>query len=243
MFDILVFITATIHCGKTPAVKRSDPEVRKLDYLRGLNSWLKRDLKADIIFCENSGADLSDFQAAVRSAGMDESVHFLSFSGNSGAERFGKGYGEIEMLKYAFETLPQLSRYHYIVKASGRYFYRNPIEIVQSISNATADLLCDIHHDLGYGDTHTVAFRPEIALRHLLPYQDELDENNGMIIEHLMARCVHRALLAGSSWKPLPCSPRCDGISGSWNTSEAYSLIRGLKQDIKRRMAIWIYRY
>ena len=58
---------------------------------------------------------------------MSNSVRFLSFTGNSGAERFGKGYGEIEMLKYAFENLPELSRYRYIVKVSGRYVYRNPI--------------------------------------------------------------------------------------------------------------------
>lgn len=243
MFDILVFITATIHCGNTPVVKRSDPDVRKLDYFRGLNSWLNRDVKADIVFCENSGADLSEFRGAAQSAGMSNSVRFLSFSGNSGAERFGKGYGEIDMLKYAFANLPELSRYRYVVKVSGRYFYRNPSEIVQRVSESTADVLCDVHHYLQYGDTHTVALKPEIAVKHLLPYQEELDENLGVIVEHLMARCVHRTLLAGGSWRPLPCTPRCDGVSGSWNTSERYTFIRGLKQDIKRRLASWIYRF
>src|SRR5208282_958656 len=116
MFDILVFITATIHCGNTPVVKRSNPDVRKLDYLRGLNSWLNRDVKADLVFCENSSADLAEFRDAAQHAGMSNCVRFLSFSGNSGAERYGKGYGEIEMLRHAFETLPELSRYRYIVK-------------------------------------------------------------------------------------------------------------------------------
>ena len=60
--------------------------------------------KADLVFCENSGADLSEFRDAAQRAGMSNSVRFLSFTGNSGAERFGKGHGEIEMLKYAFEN-------------------------------------------------------------------------------------------------------------------------------------------
>ncbi len=243
MFDIVVFITATIHCGNTPEVKRSNPEVRRLDYLRCLKSWLNRDIKADIVFCENSGASLSEFHVAAQAAGMSDSVRFVSFSGNSGAEQFGKGYGEIDMLKHAFDTLPNLSRYRYIVKVSGRYVYRNPAEIVTSISDSTAELLCDIHHYLTYGDTRTVAFKPEIALRHLLPYQDELNENQGVVIEHLMARCIHRTLLSGGKWAPLPCTPVCDGMSGSWDLPEVFSLKYLVKQSIKRRVAAWIYRY
>lgn len=224
-------------------MKRSNPEVRKLDYLRGLNSWLNRDLKADVAFCENSGADLSEFRGAAQAAGMSNSVRFLSFAGNSGAEQFGKGYGEIEMLKYAFETLPDLSQYRYIVKVSGRYVYRNPTEIIRRISDSTAELLCDIHHCLTYGDTRTVAFKPEVALQHLIPYQDELDENRGIVIEHLMARCIHRALLSGMKWAPLPCTPVCDGVSGSWDLPQVFSLRYLVKQSIKRRIAAWIYRY
>jgi hypothetical protein len=108
MSDILVFITATINCGNTPLVKRSDPGVRTQDYLRGFRSWLTPECKADIVFCENSGADLTDFRNAAARFGRADYVCFLSFSGNGGAERFGKGYGEIEIL---VECLGRLRRY------------------------------------------------------------------------------------------------------------------------------------
>ena len=110
-------------------------------------------------------------------------------------------------------------------------------EIIRRISDSTAELLCDVHHYLTYGDTRTVAFRPEIALRHLLPYQDELDENRGVIIEHLMAQCIHRTLLSGGKWAPLPCTPVCDGMSGSWDLPQVFSLRYLVKQSIKRRVA------
>ena len=75
-------------------------------------------------------------------------------------------------------------------------------EIIRRISDSTAELLCDVHHYLTYGDTRTVAFSLRSRCEHLLPYQDELDENRGVIIEHLMAQCIHRTLLAGGRWGP-----------------------------------------
>jgi hypothetical protein len=242
MNDILVFITATINSGKTQCVKRSNPDIRRKDYLRGLRSWLTSGCKADILFCENSGADISDFREAASHSPFSGSVRCLSFSGNSGAEKFGKGYGEIEMLKYAFVACPDLSQYRYIVKASGRYEYFNAGDVINKISASTADLICDIHANLTYGDTRTAAFTPEIALKYIIPFQEELDENRGIIIEHLMARCLHRTIISGGSWAPLPCTPYCDGISGSWNTPQRSTALYRLKQDIKRRIAKWIYR-
>jgi hypothetical protein len=244
MADILVFITATIHCGETPLVKRCDPIQREQDYLRAFRHWLSLKCNADILFCENSGADLSAFHtAAATDAPTGGSVRFVSFVGNDGAQRYGKGYGEIEMLRYAFKTFPELRDYQYIMKVSGRYVVRNGSEIICRIRRMATDLICDIHWNLTYGDVRTVAFKPHIALSHLIPFQEEIDDTRGVFIEHLMARCVHRTMAAGGSWAPLPCTPYCDGVSGSWNTSEHDSLSRRVKQDIKRRVAAWVYRY
>lgn len=241
MSDICIFITATIHAGQTPHVKRQDPEQRRQDYLRGFGSWLSANCDADILFCENSNADLSSFHEALARF-RNKSVRILSFSGNVGAQQKGKGYGELEMLRYAFDNVPELKEYRYIIKYSGRYQIKNGAEVVNKIRGMQADLICDIHANLTYGDIRTAAFKPQILLDHMMPYQEELDENGGIIIEHLMAKCVHRTLLAGGSWAPLPCTPYCDGISGSWNTLQRDTLLYRTKQDIKRRLAKWIYR-
>lgn len=244
MADILVFITATIHCGETPLVKRCDPDQREQDYLRVFRHWLSLDCDADILFCENSNADLSAFHAvAATDAGTERRVRFVSFAGNLGAQKYGKGYGEMEMLRYAFNTFPELKNYRYIVKVSGRYVVKNGSNVVSRIRRMTADLICDIHWHLTYGDVRTVAFKPQIALTHLIPFQEEIDDTRGVFLEHVMARCVHRTLAAGGSWAPLPCTPYCDGISGTWNTSEHDRLSWRVKQDIKRRVAAWVYRY
>lgn len=243
MSDVLIFITATINCGNTPHVKRRDPEQRKQDYLQAFRAWLSLNRKADILFCENSNADLSSFREAVRTQKSDNSVRIVTFPGNVGAQQKGKGHGEIEMLRYSFDTIPELKDYRYIIKVSGRYLVKNGTELTNRIRQMTADLICDIHANLTYGDTRTVAFKPQIALAHLIHYQEELDEDNGVIMEHLMARCLHRTLMAGGSWAPLPCTPYCDGISGSWNVPQRDTLLYRVKQDIKRKIAKWIYRY
>lgn len=243
MSDVLIFITATINCGQTPNVKRSNPQERAQDYLKVLQAWISEECQADIVFCENSNADLTEFQKVAEQHEARGAVRLLSFAGNAGAQEKGKGYGEIEMLRYAFETLPDLKNYRYIVKVSGRYVLKNGAEFVGRIREMSADLICDIHANLTYGDTRTVVFKPHTALDHLLPYQDELDESRGVIIEHLMAKSLHRTLLAGGKWAPLPCTPLCDGISGSWNTPQRATMFYRLKQGIKRKLARWIYQY
>ncbi len=243
MSDILVFITATIHCGSTPHVKRQDPNDRRLDYLTAFRHWMNQQCDADFLFCENSSADLSAFVEVAETHGQGKSVRFVSFSGNQGAQEYGKGYGEIEMLRYAFATIPETLTYRYIIKVTGRYQVDNGSQIVTLISQQHADLICDIHANLSWGDTGVVAFTPLTALNHLIPYQNHLDETRGVIIEHVMAQCLHRTLLAKGTWVPLPCSPLCRGFSGSWNTAKTSSITYRIKQDIKRRIAKWIYLY
>jgi hypothetical protein len=243
MSDVLVFITATINCGQTPDVKRTDPEERQQDYLTAFRAWMSLNCDADIVFCENSQADLAPFREEADKHTGDCTIRLLSFAGNDGAQQKGKGYGEIEMLRYAFNTLPDLQNYRYIIKVSGRYRISNGPQLIEQIRKMSADLICDVHAYLTYGDTRTVAFTPHIALTHLLPYRDEIDDTRGVIIEHLMAKCLHRTLLAGGSWAPLPCTPLCDGISGSWNTPQRDTLAYRVKQNVKRKLARWIYRY
>jgi hypothetical protein len=243
MSDVLVFITATFDAGSTPDVKRRDPEERKQDYLEAFRTWISLNCNADFVFCENSNADLSSFREAAEKHRNDTTVRLISFAGNAGAQNKGKGYGEIEMLRYAFEALPELKDYRYIVKVSGRYRVTNGANVIDQIGLMSADLLCDIHANLTYGDTRTVAFTPHVALTYLIPYQEEIDDTRGMIIEHLMAKCLHRTLLSGGSWAPLPCTPICEGISGSWNTPQHSTLLYRIKQDVKRKLARWIYRY
>lgn len=243
MSDILIFITATIHCGDTPHVKRTDPEQRTQDYLTAFRKWLSLEADADIVFCENSNADLARFrEVALQHKGRNK-VRILTFAGNVGAQLKGKGYGEIEMLQHALNTVPGMKDYRYIVKVSGRYVEFNGEKLVRLIAGMSSDLICDIHSNLTYGDTRTVAFTPKVLLEHLIPYQEELDENRGIIIEHLMAKCLHRTLIAGGTWSPLPCTPYSDGISGSWNIPQRASLLYRFKQDVKRAIAKWIYRY
>ena len=243
MSDILIFITATIHSGQTINVKRSNPDQRSQDYDEGLASWMDLNCDADILFCENSNADLTSHRAVAEKHPAGKRVRFLSFDGNEGAQKWGKGYGEIEMLDHAFRIMPEILGYRYIVKVSGRYRTSNGAELIERIAQMKEDLICDMHANLTYGDTKTMAFAPQAIQKHLIPYRDEHDEANGVYIEHLMARCVHRTLLAGGTWAPLPCTPYSMGISGTWNTPERNTLLWRLKQDIKRRIARWIYRY
>lgn len=250
MSDILILITATIDPGSTPLVARNNPTQRRREYFESFRLWLESRCKADILLCENSGADLSEFRQLASDYRQDDSVRILSFFGNSGAEKFGRGYGEMEILKHVFSVVPELSRYRYILKVSGRYQYRKIPELVKGISESTAAVICDLHYCLEYADTTTAAFKPEIALKYLFPYQSEIDDQQCKFIEFVMARCVHRALLDGYSWSPLPSTPIAEGIPSNSNYLEKllpwqHARIKWQRVQINmiRRVARWIYRH
>lgn len=243
MSDVLVFLTATFDCGQTPYVKRCDPLERKEDYLQAFRAWLSLDCDADFLLCENSNADLASFREVAMNRPCDAKVRLLSFPGNAGAQDRGKGYGEIEILRYAFDTLPELKDYRYIVKVTGRYRVMNGVMLIDRIRRMSADIICDVHRNLTHADTTLFAFRPSVALDYLLPYQEEIDDHHGAYVEHLTARCVHRTLLANGSWAPLPCTPHFVGVSGTSNTVQHNTLRRHIKQGIKRKIGRWIYYY
>ncbi|PSB59235.1 hypothetical protein C7B77_01670 [Chamaesiphon polymorphus CCALA 037] len=122
-------MTASINPGKTRDVAIKDPQERLFEYIASLVAWLELTKIKKIVFCENTNCQY-DFSRIIEFASnQGKTLEVLIFSGNAKAQKYGKGYGEGEIIKYALRHSKYLSNTTNFYKITGRLFVKNFDEI------------------------------------------------------------------------------------------------------------------
>ena len=127
-------MTATFRAPETPYLIIRDERTRIQQYMCALVSWSRARRVQRIILAENSNTQF-DFSRIVRyleAAGKE--VELLVFDGNKESPRFGKGFGEGEILEYVYTHSRLLRLTDTFYKVTGRLFVRN----FDLVSDATA---------------------------------------------------------------------------------------------------------
>jgi hypothetical protein len=134
MNDETLVMTATFRPADTPALVVRDEDVRILQYVCALVSWARPAHVRRIVFGENSNTrfDFSKIVEYVESAGKQ--IEVIVFDGNKQSARYGKGYGEGEILEYVARHSRLLNDHPDFYKVTGRLFVSN----FDLISAATA---------------------------------------------------------------------------------------------------------
>lgn len=140
----VVLLTATINPpSEAHKLARRDPALRRQDYLTAWRHYL-HSLKshARLVFIENSGADLTEFQDLAASASCTgTSAEVISLDVNSFPPEWGRAYGEFLLLHHARPRI-DISDDAKIWKVTGRIVISNMRAIIHS-SPADFDLYCD----------------------------------------------------------------------------------------------------
>lgn len=130
---ITLLLTATIDPGATLSVTRRDPQIRLNDYVSALEAWLSCAVTRRVVFCENSGFDLSplgDLAARYR----DRTVELISFHGNDAGPLRGKGYSEFRLIEHAMHASTLLGGSDIVFKCTGRLTARNAVPLLKAIA-------------------------------------------------------------------------------------------------------------
>jgi hypothetical protein len=131
--DETLVMTATFRAEATPILVVRDERERTLQYLSALVAWARTTRVRRIVFAENSSTQF-DFSQVVRlleEAGKE--VEVMVFDGNRETPRFGKGYGEGEILEHVYNRSRLLAATPVFYKVTGRLFVRN----FDAVSEAT----------------------------------------------------------------------------------------------------------
>lgn len=236
-----LLLTATIDPGSTKLVARNDPVLRFGDYKRALLSW-RAQSHVPIVFCENSGYDLTILRALV-----DErpgcAVEFLSFDKNHHAATRGKGYSELELMSDALTTSHVLASSRLIIKCTGRLIVSNAHPVIRSIAASDFDVMCTLKQNLSFADTRFFAATPQFLRDHLFPMASLIDDDRGTFLEHAVACAVGNALAHRKRWRPFPIRPRLQGISGTHGKMMTESTITAVAKGAYNSLRNFVYRH
>lgn len=126
MKNIVLLLTACIKPNCAESLSISNVDERKQMYVDALR-WYLSNTSFRIVFCENSGTDIS--KEIENTFGRVEFLSYLSEKSND--KNCTRGYREMQIIEYAYSNSKYLRDASFCIKGTGRLILRN----IDSISN------------------------------------------------------------------------------------------------------------
>lgn len=208
-FETVILLTATVNPNGMSFTALQDRTVREEQYKNSLFYYLEN-TDSKIVFCENSGTDLS---SEYRKYIDEDRIEFLTFDGNDYDKRLGKGYGEAKIILYAINNSKFIKRFMncYIVKITGRVIVRNIGDILNSrLLNLNNIIMCDFMGDSGIYTMILVS--PLKWIRNVNCHLNEINDTKGVTFEQIMYKML---LNTDCIVLPFSPSPIICGVNGS----------------------------
>jgi len=120
----------------TSCVKTSAPFTRLIDTnqriqltLDALSQWLEICADIKIVICDGSGVD---FSSEIHKSFPKAELEFLTFKNNSKlVSKYGKGYGEGEIINYALKNSKFLKNSDFFAKCTSKLFVKNFLSVLK----------------------------------------------------------------------------------------------------------------
>lgn len=204
---------------------RTATDLRRADYLQGLRFYIEA-LPPEvrhIVFCENTGADLTEFQAlSGLAAERGRALHFISFRGETPPEK-GKGVCEFEILDRAHDWMAGRFPPQTVVwKLTGRLILKNVAGLIRSrpagagvyVNMRSVPLIGERLGGNDWAEMRVLSYT-------LAAYEDLMRARGpsfGYVTEKGLFQALHRAWLAQGPIVPrFRRQPRFKGICGGSN--------------------------
>lgn len=218
---MVVLVTGTLVPGVGVfALKLLDRDKRIKEYAEGLKKLMLVKSVAQIVFCENSGDEqaVRQLKEQLSESDREKKLEILSFQGNSEkVVKYGKGYGEGEIIKYALHNSKYLKDEKEFIKLTGRVTIENLDKIVKKMKIG----MLYFNPVKVYGrdkqiDTKFYKISMEVYESYFSELYKQVRDKEGIYIEHLFWKCLKENDLY---FQNTPEYPRFQGNSGSIGVS------------------------
>lgn len=230
----VVLLTGCVNPSGMTFTKLQNPEIRKRQYIDAIKFFLNHTDNL-VVFVENSGVDLSnDFKGASH----QDRLELITFYGNDFNKALGKGYGEMIILKYAFENSDFIKKNSSVLKITGRYMLLNIKPILKSYDKYVCNVMVNLPRQLKYADSRIFIAEKSFFIKYLFPTAEMINDDAGYYFEHALNRAVLTSILEEKyQYLPFKYHPRLKGISGTdslvYDTSFYHWFIENIKNIIQ----------
>jgi len=234
--EMCLFLTGTIKPKNVPNLELVDFAEREDQYNQAISRWCK--LGYSLVFCENSNFKSSKIEETLKSSNIRH--EYIKFE--TKVSEYGKGHGEAEIFKYAFEHSDILRASETICKVTGRHFVKNAETLINNATiNSNVWVNSNLTGNLTSADSRFFLFKNEFFYRYLLKACDKIDESSGLHFEHALAESIHRCIADNNKWMLLNELPIYDGISGTKNIKFKTGLITKIKYKIYGELKKYVF--
>ena len=128
----VLLITATILPQEKRYIWLKNSERRLKQYMDSLKYYIVNTDIKEIVFCENSGYDFRKDELFLLADKCNKKIEIIQFVGNQyKIARYGKGFGEGEIIEYALKNSCLLGKANYFIKVTGRLKIKN-IDLIKN---------------------------------------------------------------------------------------------------------------
>lgn len=184
--NLVLLLTACISPNGMAFTAVQDSAKRRSAYIEALNYYLKA-TKFRIVFCNNSGEDLScEFSE------YSDRIEFLSYYGNDYDKSLGKGYGEAGIIDFALQNSIFLKNAKTIVKITGKLKVLNlkkALSLTDFVLGKCDDCVCCTWVESGIVDSRVFCGSPHF-FQYLVNHKYLMNDETGAYFEKVLHDCV-----------------------------------------------------
>lgn len=219
-------------------VELKDPKERESLHILALKRWINESNFESIIICDNSSYVYSEEFVALAHS-KNKQLEVLSFKADhKKGLKYGKGYGEGELMKYIMETSQTIKKYDSFFKVTGKLFVENSRSIKNIVKISDTDFIfaipiINILSKRKISLIHTTFYyaRVESFRLHLLDDFLKVRDNEGIYLEHVYFDSLKKLKTNNkASIRPMIPMPLVTGVSGS--TGDFYYSRNVIKEKI-----------
>lgn len=227
----LILLTGCINPSGMTFTKLQNPEKRKSQYIDSIKYYLNHTENL-IVFVENSGTDIS---AEFPNPEDKKRLEIITFFGNNFDKNKGKGYGEMMILKHAFQHSILIQESVSICKITGRYKLLNIKSILKSYQKHTCNIMVDLPRQLKYADSRLFIADRIFFQKFLFQTAELINDSAGYYFEHALNRAVLLSIAEEKfNYLPFKYHPRLKGESGTDSLNYDYSFSYWFPQNVKQ---------
>jgi hypothetical protein len=210
-----------------------DPEVRIKHALESIAHWLIISPKSKLVLCDGSAFDFSDL---VKQQFLGAQIECLSFRNDEAqVAKYGRGYGEAEIVSYAIEHSSIIAAAGAFAKCSSKLWVNNFIECEREW-NGEFGCKAVFHNifslkpsQIAYIDTRFYMSSVAAYQRYFSTAHHGLDAANGISLEECFLAAAVKHQLQHFLIK---VSPVISGVGGGIGRYYKHSMRRLLKENI-----------